>query len=46
MIYKLSELVEKAKNKPKRRIAVAAAEDEHVLMSLKIAVEERWWSLF
>ncbi|MGI6046554.1 MAG: bifunctional enoyl-CoA hydratase/phosphate acetyltransferase [Petrimonas sp.] len=41
MIYKLSELVEKAKNKPKRRIAVAAAEDEHVLMSLKIAVEEK-----
>ena len=41
MVYKLSELVEKAKNKPKRRIAVAAAEDEHVLMSLKIAVEEK-----
>lgn len=40
MIQKLSELVEKAKNSPKRKIAVAAAEDEHVLEALKIAVKE------
>lgn len=35
MIHKLSELVEKARNKPKRRMAVAAAEDRAVLESLK-----------
>ena len=40
MIHKLSELIEKAKNKPKRKIAVAAAEDEPVLHSLKIGIEE------
>lgn len=40
MIRNLSELVEKTKNKQKRTIAVAAAEDEHVLKALKIAVEE------
>ena len=40
MIYKLAELIEKAKNKPKRKIAVAAAEDEPVLKALKVAVEE------
>lgn len=40
MIHKLSELVEKAKNKTKCRIAVAAAEDEHVLKAIKLAVEE------
>ncbi len=40
MIHNLSDLVEKTKNKPKCRLAVAAAEDEHVLMSLKTAVEE------
>ncbi len=41
MIHKLSELIEKAKSKPKRIIAVAAAEDEAVLKSLKSAIEER-----
>ncbi|MDD4727276.1 MAG: bifunctional enoyl-CoA hydratase/phosphate acetyltransferase [Dysgonamonadaceae bacterium] len=40
MIHKLSELIEKAKNKPIRRLAVAAAEDEAVLKSLKSAIEE------
>lgn len=40
MIHKLSELTEKAKNKPKRRIAVAAAEDEPVLKSLKAAMQD------
>lgn len=40
MIHNLTELVEKTKNKPKRRVAVAAAEDEHVLLSLKMAVAE------
>lgn len=39
MISKLSELTQKAKNKPKRKIAVAAAEDEPVLQALKSAVE-------
>lgn len=38
MIHKLSELIEKAKNKPKQRIAVAAAEDEPVLKSIKAAM--------
>lgn len=41
MIHNLSELLEKVKNKAKRRIAVAAAEDEHVLKALKIAVDEK-----
>lgn len=40
MISKLSELTQKAKNKTKRKIAVAAAEDEPVLKALKSAVEE------
>ncbi len=40
MIHKLSELIEKAKTKPKKRIAVAAAEDEPVLKSLKSGIEE------
>ena len=40
MIYKLSELTEKAKNKPKRKIAVAAAEDEPVLKAIKAAMQE------
>ena len=40
MIHKLSELIEKAKNKPIRRLAIAAAEDETVLKSLKAAIEE------
>ncbi len=40
MIYKLSELTEKAKNKPKRKIAVAAAEDEPVLEATKAAMQE------
>ncbi len=40
MIHKLAELVEKAKNKTTRRIAVAAAEDEPVLMALKSAVKD------
>lgn len=40
MIHKLSELVERAKSKPKRKIAVAAAEDAAVLKSLKAGVKE------
>lgn len=40
MIYKLSELTEKAKSKTKRRIAVAAAEDDAVLKSLQSATRE------
>ncbi|MDD3357385.1 MAG: bifunctional enoyl-CoA hydratase/phosphate acetyltransferase [Dysgonamonadaceae bacterium] len=40
MIHKLSELTEKARSKTKRKIAVAAAEDEAVLKSLKAAVNE------
>jgi phosphate butyryltransferase len=40
MIHKLSELINKAKNKQQNRIAVAAAEDEAVLKSLKIAMQE------
>lgn len=40
MIHKLNELVEKAKNKTTRRIAVAAAEDEPVLLALKAAVKD------
>lgn len=40
MIQKLSELIERAKSKPKRRIAVAAAEDEAVLKSLLAALKE------
>ncbi|MDO5663759.1 MAG: bifunctional enoyl-CoA hydratase/phosphate acetyltransferase [Bacteroidia bacterium] len=40
MIHSLSELVEKAKHKPKQKIAVAAAEDEPVLKSLKAAIND------
>ena len=40
MIYQLSQLVEKAKNKQRRRIVVAAAEDEAVLKSLSVAMLE------
>ena len=40
MIHKLSEFIEKAKSKPIQRIAVAAAEDEAVLKSLKAAIKE------
>lgn len=40
MIHKLSELAEVAKHKPKRRIAIAAAEDDSVLKSLKIAMKD------
>ena len=40
MIHKLSELVERAKSKPKRKIAVAAAEDAAVLKSLKAGIKE------
>lgn len=42
MIHKLSELVEKAKNKPKRKMAVAAAEDRAVLESLKAVMKENF----
>ena len=37
---KLSELIEKARNKSTQRIAVAAAEDEEVLKALREAVKE------
>lgn len=40
MIHKLSELIERAKSKPKRKIAVAAAEDEPVLKSIMAAMKE------
>ncbi len=40
MIHNLSQLIERAKSKPKRRIAVAAAEDEAVLKSLLAALKE------
>ena len=40
MIHKLSELIERAKNKPRKKIAVAAAEDEPVLKALKSALEQ------
>lgn len=40
MIHKLSELIERAKSKPKRKIAVAAAEDKPVLKSIMAAMEE------
>lgn len=40
MIHKLTELVDKAKSKTTRRIAVAAADDEPVLMALKSAVKD------
>lgn len=40
MIHKLSELIERAKSKSKRKIAVAAAEDEPVLKSIMAAMKE------
>ncbi len=40
MIHKLSELIERSRSKPKLRIAVAAAEDEAVLKSIKSAIKE------
>lgn len=40
MIRDLTEVLHKAKKRPVRKIAVAAAEDEHVLMALKEAVNE------
>ena len=40
MIHDLTELITRAKERPKRRIAVAAAEDENVLKSLQIAMNE------
>ena len=40
MIHKLSELIERAKNKPRKKIAVAAAEDEPVMKALKSALEQ------
>lgn len=40
MIRDLTELLRKAKNRPKRTIAIAAAENEHVLKALKDAVKE------
>ena len=40
MIYQLSQLTEKAKNKQQRRIVIAAAEDESVLKSLQTAMQE------
>ena len=40
MINKLSELIERSRSKPKLRIAVAAAEDEAVLKSIKSAIKE------
>ncbi len=40
MIHKLSELIKRAKSKPKRKIAVAAAEDEPVLKSIMAAMKE------
>ena len=40
MIHDLTELITRAKERPKRRIAVAAAEDENVLKSLQSAMNE------
>lgn len=40
MISKLSELTEKAKSNARKKIAVAAAEDEPVLKAIKTAVDE------
>lgn len=41
MIRDLNELIRKAKEKPARTMAVAAAEDEHVLKAVRDAVNER-----
>lgn len=40
MIRDLTELLHNAKNRPTRKMAVAAAEDEHVLKALQAAVKE------
>ena len=40
MIRDLTELLRKAKNRPLRRMVVAAAEDEHVLKALQEAMKE------
>lgn len=40
MIHDLTELISRAKERPKKRIAVAAAEDENVLKSLQSAMKE------
>lgn len=40
MIHDLTELISRAKERPKRRVAVAAAEDENVLKSLQSAMNE------
>ncbi len=40
MIHKLSELIESAKNKPRKRVAVAAAEDKPVLKSIMTCMKE------
>lgn len=40
MIRDLTELLRKAKNRPIRKMAVAAAEDEHVLKALQDAMKE------
>ena len=40
MIHDLTELITRAKDRPKKRIAVAAAEDENVLKSLQSAMNE------
>ena len=40
MIHDLTELITRAKERPKRRIAVAVAEDENVLKSLQSAMNE------
>lgn len=40
MIRDLNELLLKAKSRPRRRMAVAAAEDEHVLKALQDAMKE------
>ena len=41
MIRDLNELIRKAKEKPARTMAVAAAEDEHVLKAVRDSVNER-----
>lgn len=40
MIRDLTELLRKAKNRPLRKVVVAAAEDEHVLKALQDAIKE------
>ena len=40
MIRDLTELLRKAKNRPVRKVVVAAAEDEHVLKALQNAIKE------